>query len=184
MALIVDIKVSISSDAKKLVIEDDSTGWGTPARTDIDSSLLVFYTDEAHTDEIGRTTALLPTVSDEIDFNSTDGGDTLSQAFITEFGSYLPDGLIYYEVEYFDGAVSQGSKTDGVIYSTRIIEGNINSDLLDFLTGIKAYNYRMNFPRLEEIRRRDNILFAIESAEFLSEAENVENLIDFLERLE
>lgn len=180
----VDVKFSISPDSKSIVIEDDSTGWGTPARTDIDSVSLKIFNDAEHTDPVGglEITTLLPTVSKEIDFTSTT--DAVSLAFIAEYGSYLPDGVYYYEVEYFDGGVSQGSKDDGVFYSTRVIESNINTDLLELLTAVGSFERAMDYGKLENIRRRDNILFAVESAEFLSEAENVETLIAFLQRLE
>ena len=182
----IDVKFSISPDSKNIIIEDDTTGWGDVAKTNVTAVSLKFYTDLAHTDEVAEVTTLLPVTSKEIDFTSTT--DEVSLAFIAEYGTYLPDGVYYYTLSYTQDAggdsTSPLTKDDGVFYNTRVVEGNINSDLLDFLTGVQAYNYKMEYPKLEEIRRRDNILFAIESAEFLSEIDNVENLLSLLQRLE
>lgn len=171
----IDIKVSISSDATVLTIEDDTIGWGTIAKDDITASELNIYSDAAHTDLIKQITTLLTENSVEIDFDTDEDFQTL--------GTYLPDGVYYYDLTY-TYATGTLTKDDGVFYSTKIVEGNIDDDLLTFLTGVQAYNYKMEYPLLEEIRRRSNILDAINDAEFLSEIDNVENLLSLLQRLE
>ena len=178
MAQIIDVKFSISSDAKSITIEDD-TSWSeedkgnitsaTLVITDIDDEEIASLTDD-YTD--GAVTYPDPTFSNTLDDEWT--------GLTTE---YLPDGIYKYVLHYLGDEIDL-SKTDGVFYSTRIVEENINKDLLTFLTGVQAYNYKMDYPLLEEIRRRDNILYAITNAEFLSETDNVINLLDLLKRLE
>jgi len=180
----IDVKFSISPDAKSITIEDDTTGWGGTSgidKSDITGTSLVI-TDNSDT----------PITIVNLDDNyPVDGAVTYPVNSENELQdewdglgtNYLPDGVYNYTLEY---TYSEGTltKSDGVFYSTRIIEGNINKDLLDFITGVQAFNRKLNFPKLEEIRRRDNLLFAVESAEFLSEKENVEDLIALIQRLE
>jgi len=183
---IIDVKFSISPDAKSITIEDDTTGWGGSSgidKSDI-TGVTLTITDNSETPvtlvELTDNYPVDGAVSYPVETGNTlqdeDEWDGLST-------DYLPDGVYNYTLEY---TYSTGSlkKDDGVFYSTRIIEGNINKDLLDFITGVQAFNRKLNFPKLEEIRRRDNLLFAVESAEFLSEKENVEDLISLIQRLE
>jgi hypothetical protein len=181
---IIDVKFSISPDAKSITIEDDTTGWGGSSgidKSDI-TGVTLTITDNSETPvtlvELTDNYPVDGGVSYPIDTNNT-----LQDEWTGLSTDYLPDGVYNYTLEY---TYSTGSltKNDGVFYSTRIIEGNINKDLLDFITGVQAFNRKLNFPKLEEIRRRDNLLFAVESAEFLSEKENVEDLISLIKRLE
>ena len=181
--LVIDINLYISSDATSITITDDTQAWGTDG---IDKSNILVATLEIYDDELYTT--LLHT-EDVVDILGVDGSVEIDIADFSESspGTELPNGVYGYKLSYTHNVVgfdSPVTKDDGVFFSTRLLEQGINDDLLDLLTGVQAYNYKMDFPKLEELRRRDNILFAIEAAEFLSQIDNVKSLIDFSERLE
>lgn len=182
--LAIDINLYISSDATSITITDDTQNWGTDG---IDKSNILVATLEIYDDELYTT--LLHT-EDIVDILGVDGSVEIDISDFdtpTETGTTLPNGVYGYKLYYTHNVVGFDSpvvKTDGVFFSTRLLEQGINDDLLELLTGVQAYNYKMDFPKLEELRRRDNILFAIEAAEFLSQIDNVKTLIDFSERLE
>lgn len=177
---IIDIKFKISPDAKSITIEDD-TAWDEELQSNITSTTLVI-TDNSDVPVIIAN--LTDNYADgAVTYPAIDSSNTLDDEWTGLTTEYLPDGIYKYELHYLGSGIDL-SKLDGVFYSTKIIEGNINKDLLTFLTGVQAYNYKMDYPLLEEIRRRDNILFAINDAEFLSEENNVTNLLNLLKRLE
>ena len=170
----IDIKVSITPDSEVMIVEDDTLGWGTPDAADITAVEVNIYTDVLKTD-------LVVQITDNI---VTGAAVELIIATDTLLGTeQLADGVYYYDMTY-TYATGTLTKEDGIFYNTRVVEGNINDDLLDFIIGAQAYNYKAKFPKLEEIRRRDNILFAVESAEYKSETQNVENLLSLIQRLE
>lgn len=172
----IDLQFRISSDALTLNIYDDSIGWGEggdPIRTDIDSVEIILY---------DYNDTILATITD----NPLDSFIELS--VVDDLGyttDGLPNGIYKYKVTYSSTTPSWTQvKADGRFYSTTLLEQHINDDLLDVLVGIQAYNYRLDYPKLEEIRRRDNILFALNTAEYLADEENVLGLISYLERVE
>ena len=173
---IIDIKFKISSDAKSISIEDDTT-WSEELKSNITSATLVI------TDIDGEPIASLTDDYTDGAVTYPVSSDTLNEEWTGLSKEYLPDGIYKYVLHYIGDGIDL-SKEDGVFYSTKIVESNIDTDLLTFLTGVQAYNYKMDYPLLEEIRRRDNILFAVNNAEFLSEETNVTNLLDLLKRLE
>lgn len=183
MSQIIDVKFSISSDAKSITIEDD-TSWSESTDKDDVTSVILEITDNK-----GNSIAYLTDdyTKGAITYPNPSSSETLDEVWTGLTTDYLPDGIYKYELQYISDTVENPFvyiKEDGVFYSTRIVEENINKDLLTFLTGVQAYNYKMDYPLLEEIRRRDNILYAITNAEFLSETDNVINLLDLLKRLE
>lgn len=173
----IDINVSITPDAGKITISDNTPDWGTGGiyKDDINSlSIIVFDTD--------GTTELVNSNHDIVNVSSLE-----LVAADLGVGDELPDGVYSYSLSY---DYNTGSETGTLVLNgaafvnTAEVERNIDHDLLDVLVGLQAYNFRMDYSRLEEIRRRDNILFAVNSADFISEAENAKTLLQFLKRLE
>jgi len=177
---IIDIDVSISSDSKTMVVSDDTQNWGDSSIEKVNITVvdINLYSDSAKT-------TLVVQITDNI---VTGGSKTLVIEDDTELGTeQLPDGVYYYTISYTQdtgGGTNPLTKSDGVVYSTKIVEYNINDDLLDILQNSYTYKELVTFPKLEEVRRRSNILDAVNDAEFLSEIENVENLLSLLQRLE
>jgi len=173
----IDINVSITPDAKKITISDNTPDWGTGGiyKDDITSLTIIVFDTDGITELINSNQDIVNTASLEVivsDLNTEDE---------------LPDGVYPYSLSYaYDTGSETGTLTlnDVSFVNTAEVERNIDHDLLDVLVGLQAYNFRMDYSRLEEIRRRDNILFAVNSADFISEAENAKALLHFLKRLE
>jgi len=177
MSLIIDVDFSVSSDAGTLTMRDDSTGWGEggdPEKADID----VFSLDVKDSDGVSLLAAPKTDniLNDAVEFDAVD-----------DFGfpsTGMPNGIYRYTVTYTYTGGPWTQTKNGTFYVTTQLEQNINTDLYNLLTGVKAFNYNLDFNKLEEIRRRDNLMYAVNVAEYLSDETTVTELIDYLERIE
>lgn len=172
----IDINVSITPDAKKITISDSTPDWGGDGifREDVTAVNFIIYDVDGATELINSNQNIVNVASLEV-LSSDLGLEKLS------------DGVYTYELFYdYNTGTETGTLTltEAAFVNTAEVERNINNDLLDVLVGLQAYNFRMNYSRMEEIRRRDNILFAVESANFVSQTENAKTLLQFLKRLE
>lgn len=169
---IVDLNFYIASDATTVTVSDNTQNWGDGGidKSNITATEIIISDND---DTVLIT--LTDTVTDaaiEIDIEDD----------IPSLGTELPDGIYKFSATYTHATGTL--EATGYFFSTRLLEQNINDDLLDLLTGVQAYNAKIDYEGLERLRRRDNVIFAIEAAEYLSQLENVETLIEFAKKLE
>lgn len=176
MSLISDLSLKIASDSSRLYVTDNSYGWGTDG-------------DAEKADVTGTSVTITNTV---LGINKTftyGASDNLVTNVIEISASELgfSDGKIddaIYDFVYSITAIPTVDDKIGKFVSYRSIEGNINHDLLEELNSGKSYDDVLDLQIVTDIRRRDNLLFALQSAEYFSDVDNIENLISLLENLE
>ena len=175
MGLQIDLDIRISGDASELYILDDSIEWGedgTPDKVDIDNSIIIIK----DVDGVTLLTINYPIVA--IDNTIVVEPSDLGMTDVIEDAVYK----YTYTLEDTGAGWSQTKNGEFVIY--RNVEQNIHTDLLTELNKFKAYNEKIDYEVLTEIRRRSNLLNGIKSAEFYAETDNIENIIDYLKILE
>lgn len=172
MSLISDLSLKIASDSSRLYVTDNSYGWGTDG-------------DAEKADVTGTSVTITNTVL-SINYTFTDNVVTgVIEISASDLG--FSDGKIddaIYDFVYSITATPTVDDKIGKFVSYRSIEGNINHDLLAELNSGKSYDDVLDLQIVTDIRRRDNLLFALQSAEYFSDVDNIENLISLLENLE
>ena len=175
MGLQIDLDIRISGDSTELYIIDNSIGWGedgTPNKVDIDNSVIIIKDK----DDNVLLTINYPIVA--IDNTLVVEPSDLGMSDTIEDAIYK----YTYTLEDTGAAWSQTKNGEFVVYKT--LERNIHSDLLEELNKFKAYNEKIDYEVLTEIRRRSNLLNGIKSAEFYAETDNIQNILDYLKILE
>ncbi len=198
MALVLDLSVVEQNDSKIITFTDTSTGWGTPAVTDIAAvatetySLIMDITVNTPTgitvydtiDLYGKGLATPFVTQADLVFaiDATillDGGDALGDS-----DTLLPDGvwdIIYRVQHYVTGAwVTVATKTISIL-----VYGQVKTDVYDKLRLVSRWTESDTgkYRDIQEAGYYNTYLQCIEKSAFIAQKADLLNMLETLQRL-